>query len=81
MNRQRGQKRSAAAAMAVMTFCKSALDEAGAFAAAAASQRRGGDADAIETPHLGTQIAQQCAHIRGEVRQRLHGHNISSRLH
>ena len=54
--------------MAVMTRGEGAFDETGAFAAAAASQRLGGDAGAIETRHLGAQIAQQCSHIRGQIR-------------
>ncbi len=58
MNRRRGEKRSAAAAMAVMTRGDGGLDEAGAFAAAAAFQRLGGDAGTIETRHLGVKVAQ-----------------------
>ena len=54
--------------MAVMTRGDGGLDEAGTFAAAAAFQRLGGDAGAIETRNLGPQIAQQCAHIRGQIR-------------
>jgi len=54
--------------MAVMTLGKGAFDEAGAFAAAAAFERLGGDAGAIETRHLTAQIAQQCSYIRGQIR-------------
>jgi hypothetical protein len=54
--------------MAVMTLGEGGLDEAGAFAAAAAFQRLGGDAGAIETLQLGAQIAQQCSYIRGQLR-------------
>jgi hypothetical protein len=54
--------------MAVMTRGDRGFDETGAFAAAAACQRLGCDACAIETRHLGVKIAQQCAHIRGQIR-------------
>ena len=54
--------------MAVMTLGEGAFDEMGAFPAAAAFQRLGRDTGAIETRHLGAQIAQQCSYIRGQVR-------------
>src|SRR5260370_2832800 len=66
----RREARSAAAAMAVMTLGEGAFDETGAFAAAAACQRLGGAACAIETRQLGVKVAQQFAHIRGQIRQR-----------
>ena len=59
---------SAAAGMAVMTRGDGGFDEAGAFAAAAAFQRLGGDAGAIETRHFSAQILQQCSYIRGQLR-------------
>jgi hypothetical protein len=54
--------------MAVMTRGDSGLDETGAFAAAAAFQRLGGDARSIETRKLRAQIAQHCSYIRGQFR-------------